>query len=176
MSLIKVQVVMKANPRHGMKIIAKEFALLMHGSQQYGDSPYEYHLQAVVDVLKRFGFDDSTLIAAAWLHDVLEDTEATSEDLKARFTADVVDTVERVSTEPGKNRKERTERTYPKIRGSQNAVILKLADRIANVEACLKDNPGLLEMYSREYEAFRSALKRPDDPEELWSHLDALLV
>lgn len=51
-----------------------------------------------------------------------------------------------------------------------------LADRIANVEASMKDSPNRLAMYRVEYPEFRAALHRPDPvAEPLWRHLDALL-
>ena len=61
--------------------------------------------------------------------------------------------------------------TYPKIRASADAVRLKLADRIANVE-----NGGkLVDMYRREYEDFRRALYTPGQADPMWAHLDELL-
>lgn len=154
---------------------AEIFALKMHGDQKYGNKPYAYHLRAVVEVLRRFGHEDPTLIAAAWLHDVLEDTDVTSEELSREFGSAVVDCVERVTTEPGESRKERFRATYPKIRASAHALTVKLADRIANVEASKTDSADLLAMYKKEYQGFRSALRTPGELEEMWQHLDGLL-
>ena len=54
---------------------AKAFAIKAHGEQRYGDLLYAAHLAAVEEVLLRFGFRDEALLNAAWLHDVVEDTE-----------------------------------------------------------------------------------------------------
>lgn len=153
-----------------------------HGSQQYGELPYEFHLQAVVDVLLRFGarLDDAKsapLLIAAWLHDTLEDTEIDKQTLTAEFGADVADIVWRVTDETGENRKARKAATYSKTRASEAAVIVKLADRIANVEASAQNNKGLFRMYAKERASFSEALRSPTQntlAQRLWQHLDSL--
>lgn len=67
---------------------AKRFACKYHGSQMYGDVSYEYHLQQVVDNVKLRKAGDQMLpvfVAVAWLHDTLEDTDATFEELEKQF-------------------------------------------------------------------------------------------
>lgn len=54
-----------------------------------GKTPYIHHPREVVKILYRQGFDltvptDVTVLSAAWLHDVVEDTEETIETLKER--------------------------------------------------------------------------------------------
>ena len=54
-----------------------------------GKTPYIHHPREVVKILYRQGFDltvptDVTVLSAAWLHDVVEDTEETIETLKDR--------------------------------------------------------------------------------------------
>lgn len=151
---------------------AKEFAIKAHGEQKYGDFPYATHLQAVVSVLDRFEVTHPNIIAAAWLHDVLEDTPTEWLDITENFGDDVADLVWAVTNEPGKNRKERMLKTYPKIRvfGPQ-AVTLKLADRIANVEHSIRHKTRHLEMYQREYPAFRYALYQPGECDAMWQWL-----
>jgi len=64
-----------------MKTTAREFAIQKHGDQKYGDQPYVVHLDHVHEVLSRYypgimqAYRD-----AAYLHDVLEDTETTVEE------------------------------------------------------------------------------------------------
>ena len=69
---------------------AKEFAIKAHGKQKYGKLPYEYHLQQVVNKLMLWKDYDSfdvtdECLAAAWLHDVLEDTDTTHSQLYQEF-------------------------------------------------------------------------------------------
>jgi hypothetical protein len=90
-----------------------------------------------------------------------------------------------VTNEKGKNRETRHRLTYPKIltHGKLGSVALKLADRIANVEACrLFSNRGLLAMYQHEHAGFRYALfgersltEKVHEP-ALWMHLDNLMI
>ncbi len=87
----------------------------------------------------------------------------------------------------GKNRKERNECAYNRLEEYPAAVILKLADRIANAEACAKTRDHRLEMYQKEYPGFKTRLERlgkfiypPDIPEGLaarmWERLDKVLA
>ena len=54
-------------------------------------------------------------------------------------------------------RKERHEKTYPKIRKDIRTIVLKLADRIANVE--FGENPELFYMYKKEHKEFKENLQ-----------------
>jgi (p)ppGpp synthase/HD superfamily hydrolase len=128
---------------------------------------------AVRDVLRWAGFEDGHPLAiAAWLHDTVEDTGATREDVAARFGDDVAALVWAV-TGIGKNRKERNEDAYAKIRAYPQAATLKLADRIANVEASA-NVPDKLAMYRNEWPAFRVALEGIGLP-SLWERLERAL-
>ena len=61
-------------------------------SRKGSDTPYFEHVVAVALVLDRAGFDEDVVIAGL-LHDVVEDTSATLEDVAARFGPDVADIV-----------------------------------------------------------------------------------
>jgi len=154
--------------------LARKFAAWAHGDQKYGEKPYVVHLEAVAWKLAAHN-DDPDMIIAAWLHDVLEDTEVTAETIESIFGFMVLRIVRAVTNEPGKNRKEKTEKTLPKIRSVGGAALqLKLCDRIANVRACI-DGTGksLLKMYVKERELFEQLLGREDGHyPELWKELD----
>lgn len=159
---------------------AKEFAIEAHGDQTYGPFPYRHHLEAVARNAERFGFPPEG-VAAAWLHDTVEDTEVTREEVEAAFGPVVAALVEGVTNEPGKNRRERKERTMPKTKAAGKAAVgLKLADRIANVAACHRPNDpknvSMLKCYRREMPAFRAGLETPGEWPDLWGRLTALLV
>lgn len=157
----------------GMVEKARKIALIAHGDQKYGNQPYSVHLEAVAGILQRFGYNDEEMLASAFLHDSLEDTDL-SEEVVREFGDRVLRAVKAVTNEQGANRKERNAKTYPKIKANPDALVLKLADRIANVEASLANSPDKLEMYRKEYAGFREALY---DPKALsmWDHLDRLL-
>lgn len=68
-----------------------------HQVRKGGVVPYFAHAAAVALILSRAGFSDESLLAAALLHDVVEDTDVALHDLAARFPADVVDAVAALS-------------------------------------------------------------------------------
>lgn len=164
---------------------AKKFATEKHvldNRQVYGNVlPYTHHLADVERVLLRFSFVDDVIRAAAWLHDVVEDTrdkpnEVRVRDIKELFGEEVARLVEAVTSEPGPNRKTRNALTYPKIAAAgERAVGLKLADRIANVEF----SGGASDMYKEEHPEFSRQLKGAAPPistvHAMWWHLDDLL-
>ena len=151
----------------------KFFATVKHAGQTYsGKFPYTYHLAAVEQVLRRFGVTNEDILAAAWLHDVVEDTDVKIEEVEEMFGPEVARLVYAVTNEKGINRKTRHALTYPKIReAGPRAVRLKLADRIANVEA----GGNLVGMYKKEYEDFKQALKTADQNKDMWDHLEGLM-
>lgn len=137
---------------------AEMFARGAHIGQKHGDRPYHAHPQEVVAVLHRMKQASDALVCAAWLHDTIEDTPTSYQDLKRLFGREVAELVWAVTDELGRNRKERKERTYPKIFSTFESTILKLADTVANVEASLKDGGDkLLQMYAKEWNEIYNA-------------------
>lgn len=93
---------------------AKAFAEKVHTGQTYGgDKPYTYHLAAVVQEAERFKLPEE-VVAAAWLHDTIEDTNTTREELINEFGEEVARLVWAVTDYDGKNRKERAQKTLLK--------------------------------------------------------------
>lgn len=155
---------------------AEAFAATAHKDQKYGEEqPYTVHLGHVVEVLQRFKFDNEDLQVSGWLHDTVEDTDATLTQIEMMFGRNVADIVGRVTNEPGQNRKERHAKTYPKIQGSVDATTLKLADRIANVESSVQDASDKLKMYRKEHKDFKSLLYKPGVHDAMWRHLDFMI-
>lgn len=141
---------------------AREFAIKAHKKQLYGKQPYVVHLDAVVKVLIRFGVSNEDLLTAGYLHDTIEDTATTIQELESTFGNVVASLVDAVTDGFGRNRKEKKERPYKLIPTVPGALVLKLADRIANVEAAKRQgNFGLLNMYAKEQLEFRRRLFDP---------------
>jgi (p)ppGpp synthase/HD superfamily hydrolase len=156
---------------------AREFAIKAHGWRTYGGKPYHAHLQAVSNVLLDFRFFDPILIQSAWLHDVLEDTAITYEQIESKFGKVVAEIVRALTSEPGENRQQRNAATYPKIASNRWAIAVKLADRIANVRECVSMKDPRLSMYLKEHRGFRRALYRTDPTTRaMWAELDAILL
>ena len=144
-----------------------KFAANAHGNQKYGEHDYVHHLFCVAEVLREFGYTDDMWQAAAWLHDVIEDTTIGYEAVLTTFGADVA-TLVYCCTGIGKNRSERLENIIDKIKVYQSAAVVKVADRIANCEA-----GGKLEMYRKEHDMF-SALKKYV-PTAMWERYEKAL-
>lgn len=153
---------------------AKEFVIAKHATQKYGEHPYSYHLDRVSQLLAEFGYlGDEAITAAGWLHDTLEDTPTTYEMLVSEFGNEVADIVFAVTNEPGENRVDRFHKTALKIQFNKKALVVKLADRIANTEASLQSNPKLYKMYLKEFPLFKELLYNPQDVElmPMWNRL-----
>lgn len=155
-------------------------ATLLHGGQKYGDYPYKYHLGRVEEVAVRFGILDTPFRKACWGHDLPEDRKTPGWVLfLAGFGKQSRTLVFAVTDEPGANRKERKAKTYPKIASTPRATTLKLCDRIANVEECIRSgNARQLEVYRAEQVTFRKQCFRICDREArpLWAHLEKLFA
>lgn len=166
---------------------ARYFATTEHVNirhQTYNGLPYTHHLMDVEYVLRRFLPSitqepwNSPIVLAAWLHDVVEDCGIKIKVIAEMFGQAVGDLVWAVTDEPGPNRKTRKLLTYEKIRDTENAVVVKLADRIANVET----GGELVGMYAKEHPDFKRNLHDAKiDPNlkpvvaAMWDHLDNLL-
>jgi guanosine-3',5'-bis(diphosphate) 3'-pyrophosphohydrolase len=154
--------------------LARTRAEMAHLGQKYGDEPYIAHCERVVEVLRRFGFEDEHLLAAGYLHDTLEDTHLTKDRLVNEFGQRVADLVDACTDGPGRNRKARKERPFRLIPKTPGALAVKLADRITNVESSGKK---LAAMYRKEHPVFLSRLYDDSDPRvaAMFVHLKGLI-
>ncbi|MBL8398871.1 MAG: bifunctional (p)ppGpp synthetase/guanosine-3',5'-bis(diphosphate) 3'-pyrophosphohydrolase [Candidatus Accumulibacter sp.] len=156
----------------------RAFAVLAHGNQMYGERPYAYHLDAVAELLTAYGSEAQTI---GYLHDTVEDTVVTVDDIRARFGPRVADCVSLLTDTPGANRAERKSGTYARMASVVDgpltlALVVKTADRLANVRSCVAGGKGRLwEVYRQEYAAFREAVYRPGLCEAMWDELAELL-
>jgi (p)ppGpp synthase/HD superfamily hydrolase len=156
---------------------ARAYALNKHGSQMYGKHPYSYHLDAVVATLAPYGPEAQII---GYLHDVVEDTDATVAEVGSRFGVEIAACVALLTDEPGANRKARKAKTYAKLAKATGrvelALVVKTADRLSNVRACVKDaNRELWNVYHDEHAVFKVSAFRPGLCDDLWSELDELL-
>ena len=151
---------------------ARLVAIRAHGMQGYDDIfPYEKHLDDVVRVLERFSIVQPKYICAAYLHDAMEDGAISYNKVKKHFGLEIAEMVFCVTDELGRTRDEKKAKTLPKTATNADAVIIKLADRIANIE-----HGGKIGMYAKEYDTFKSILQKEDRlANPLWEHLDILL-
>jgi guanosine-3',5'-bis(diphosphate) 3'-pyrophosphohydrolase len=122
----------------GLILRALEFAAVKHRDQRRKDaqaSPYINHPIALANVLVRDGgIDDPVVIAAALLHDTVEDTQTTAQELRQAFGAKVAGIVEEVTDDKNLLKAERKRlQVEHAARISPEAKLVKLADKICNV-------------------------------------------
>ncbi|HWT00648.1 MAG TPA: HD domain-containing protein [Pyrinomonadaceae bacterium] len=169
---------------------ALHFAAAKHRDQRRKDveaSPYINHPIEVAELLARVGnVTDTITLRGAILHDTLEDTKTTPEELEAAFGPEVRRVVEEVTDDkrlPKQERKRLQIEHAPHL--SERARQIKLADKISNVlgvtrtppagwslerrleyldwtervvEGCRGCNPSLEEFYDRVLKEGRHAL------------------
>jgi (p)ppGpp synthase/HD superfamily hydrolase len=160
---------------------------LLHKDQVYDKEvgyPYMIHLISVTEVLTRFGFTSHEfpdLHIAGLFHDAIEDQGKSYKELEKDYGKEVADIVwlctdDIVLTSKGAPRHERHAVTYPRIAKNINAVIVKMCDRISNVEYGISvNNLSQYRKYRREYKFFRETLKTDNVlTQNMWKHLDQL--
>lgn len=117
---------------------AKRFAIKAHNGQVRKSAPEKpmiIHPINVAQILEQYGFDEN-VIAAGYLHDVVEDTDYGIDDIEKRFGLDIASLVSSAS-EPDKSlsweeRKRHTIEEVKKLDLRRKAVIC--ADKISNLE------------------------------------------
>ena len=130
-----------------MNIIAQAALYASHaheGQLRKGDIglAYTHHLAEVAALVGAFG-GDAAAIAAAWLHDVLEDTDATPADLHARFGPQVAACVAEVTDAPDLDRAARQAAQIASAsHKSPRAALIKAADQVSNLRALVASPPG----------------------------------
>jgi hypothetical protein len=148
---------------------AKQFATSAHKRinhlRKYNNQPYTVHLSSVANIVASVT-DDEEMIAAAWLHDVVEDTPATLYDVEKEFGKNIAELVENLTdiSKPGDgNRKLRKEIDKQHIsRASRRAKTIKLADLIDNANDICKHDFEFAQLYMQEMNALLEVLDEGD--------------
>ncbi len=108
---------------------AREFAKMKHGNQldDCGKVYFESHIEHVVSILKQIT-DDEDILACAYLHDVLEDTDTSLDELIEVFGGYIASVVHELTHEGDK----RNGYYFPRL-SSHEAIMIKFADRLSNL-------------------------------------------
>ncbi len=155
---------------------AIQFAARKHHGQLRRETeplPYVTHLFSVALLVAEDGADDD-VVTAALLHDTIEDTGTTREEIVAAFNERVATLVESVSEAKEKDGeklgwKERKADYLARLeRASDDAVLIAIADKVDNIES-------KLEAFEREGVALLKYWKQPP-AEYLWFHGEALRI
>ena len=159
---------------------ARRFAKLAHGlvlnSQgQLGqrrkgtNEPYTKHLSEVAKLVAGSGGDEAQ-IAAAWLHDVVEDTPVPLNHVRTVFGPDVAKLVQELTDKftkqnyPGLNRRQRKAKELDRLsKISDRAKTIKYADFLSNLEGVSVLGPSFGEVYTREVADALSRMQGGDE-------------
>lgn len=99
-----------------------------------GITTYSKHLEDVVGRLKGLGVVDEAILCAGWLHDTIEDTETSFEDLFRQFESEIAVLVLSLSKDMSLTRKKREQGYVKQLKlSSSNAKLIKLCDISANL-------------------------------------------
>jgi len=126
---------------------AATFAAHKHSKGRRKDadaSPYINHPLALASVLKHEGnISDIIVLCAALLHDTIEETETSAEELQSRFGPDITAIVLEVTDDKSLPKAERKQRQVEHAAHiSERAKLVKLADKICNLRDILNSPPA----------------------------------
>ncbi|MBE0626172.1 MAG: bifunctional (p)ppGpp synthetase/guanosine-3',5'-bis(diphosphate) 3'-pyrophosphohydrolase [Burkholderiales bacterium] len=134
--------------------------------RKYSAQPYEEHLRSVAEMVSAVT-DDPEIIAAAWLHDVVEDTPTTIEDIQRAFgpgVRELVDALTDVSRPHDGNRAARKALDRAHLAAAPaRAQTVKLADLIDNCQDICRHNAKFGRVYLAEMAALLEVLTAGDE-------------
>lgn len=159
---------------------ARRFATKAHGAidqrRKYTNAPYIVHPQAVMEIVSSVPHDEA-MLAAAWLHDTVEDTPTTLADIESHFGAEVaglVGMLTNVSVGSADNRYQRKNRDrHHSASASPQAKTIKLADLIDNTRSLLQYDSHFAKTYLVEKQRLLEVLTEGDP--ELWQQASDII-
>ncbi len=159
-----------------------------NANSKYDGQSYMVHVDMVRNVILLhkqifISTDDyENTIAAADCHDLIEDAKQTFNDIASNSNTEVANIVLAVSDTPAENRLMRHLLTMPRTVKDHRALILKLADILANATYSFEHGSSMYNKYKSEYVYRRAIFKKallwyPDklnqsEVNKLWDELD----
>lgn len=136
----------KASDPVRLLLNAAHFAAHKHKNQRRKDaaaSPYINHPLTLANILRVEGcVEDVAVLAAALLHDTIEDTETGYDELRGQFGVDVAEIVAEVTDTKWLRKTSRKRLQVSRAaRASEGARLVKLADKIANLRDIVASPP-----------------------------------
>ena len=131
---------------------ALEFARRAHGEQKrkYTGEPYIEHCIAVARLVESVGGSEDMIISAL-LHDTVEDTDVTLDDIGREFDGVVRSMVFFLTDDGVGNRAARKKAYREKLAGASGQTqTIKLADLIDNTKTIVKHDPKFAKVYMAE--------------------------
>lgn len=150
-----------------IEVAALEYAIIAHGNQKrkYTGEPYIVHPVEVANIVRGVTHTPE-MIAAAYLHDVVEDTDATIVDIETAFGPTVgrlVWHLTDISRPEDGNRAKRKEMDCRHLAAAPaEAQTIKLADLISNTQSIREHDPDFWRVYRREKLALLAVMTAGD--------------
>ncbi|MAN56033.1 MAG: RelA/SpoT family protein [Paracoccus sp. (in: a-proteobacteria)] len=154
-----IALVRNYNPRSNADLIreAYEYGMRMHEGQfRHSGEPYFTHPIAVAAILTEMRLDDATIVTAL-LHDTVEDTRSTKEEIVTIFgpeIADLVDGVTKLTNLQLSNTQSRQAENFRKLFMAMSrdlrVILVKLADRLHNMRTIRSMRPDKQVQKARE--------------------------
>ncbi|MEI2266695.1 HD domain-containing protein [Erwinia sp. CGal63] len=159
---------------------ARRYASKAHAEagqrRKYTDEPYIVHPAAVVELVRSVT-DNEIMLAAAWLHDTVEDTPSTLADIESHFGPQVSGLVAMLTDSKQPDAKNRAARKVAHFRhtaqASADAQTIKLADIIDNTRSIIHYDPHFARVYLVEKRVQIALLKAGDN--ELWRQASLII-
>jgi hypothetical protein len=149
--------------------LAEDYATRAHARidqrRKYSNQPYDVHLRSVARLVAEVT-SDQRMIAAAWLHDTVEDTPATFRDIEQVFGQDVAQLVAELTdvSRPGDGNRA-TRKAIDRAHlaaASDRAKTVKLADLIDNCRDICRHDPRFARVFADEMQALLVVLEGGD--------------
>lgn len=159
---------------------ALAFATMKHGEidhrRKYTNEPYIEHPKAVAEIVRSVPHTEE-MIAAALLHDTVEDTNTSLEEINNEFGAVVAELVEMLTDvskpEDGSRQRRKSLDRKHTARAMPEAKTIKLADLIHNSQSILEHDPEFAKVYMAEKQLLLNVLKAGSY--ELWIKADRIM-
>ena len=145
-----IALVRNYNPRSNATLIrdAYEYGMRMHEGQfRHSGEPYFTHPIAVAAILTEMRLDDATIVTAL-LHDTVEDTRSTKEDLVTTFSPEIADLVDGVTkltnlelSSVQSKQAENFRKLFMAMSRDLRVILVKLADRLHNMRTIRSMRP-----------------------------------
>lgn len=137
--------------------VAEQLAIELHKGQKrkYTNEPYINHPRSVVGILRDVDIEDENTLAAAWLHDVIEDCGVNRAYVANFIGEDAADLVVALTDPPavsgGANRTLRKLDSRDRLAAADaRAQTIKVADLLDNTESIVEHDPNFAKVYMRE--------------------------
>jgi (p)ppGpp synthase/HD superfamily hydrolase len=162
---------------------ARDFAFEMHEAvnQKYDNKSYMVHVDGAaavgLDYIHLIPEEDrQDVMDGIYVHDVLEDTHATYNDIKKVLGETAAEYSYALQNEKGRTRAERANGEYYKgIEEFKHATFVKLCDRYANTKYGKDHGSSMFKKYKKENDNFIKKLYRPE-LQEMMNFIDKLLT